>query len=200
MKNDKTTFYEFQRLKRWLLALILAPINLIFIIGCVAQTGFGKSWGSNPMSDTGLIIITILTLLFTINMFFICMKTTIDRDGVHIHMWICPFYGVSKSFLWKDISESYIRKYSPIREYGGWGIRSGGVGNFGLRLKLVRMKGFNIGHDNIAYNMSGNIGLQLVLTNGKKVLIGTNISNELTEALQKIGKSRDELYGERKGK
>ncbi|MBX2959059.1 MAG: hypothetical protein KF732_03800 [Flavobacteriales bacterium] len=64
----------------------------------------------------------------------------------------------------------YVRQYSPLTEYGGWGIR---LGLFG--------KG-------TAYNVSGNKGLQLEFTNNKKLLIGTNKPNELTETLTKIGK------------
>lgn len=39
----------------------------------------------------------------------------------------------------------------------------------------------------MAYNTSGNMGLQLEFTDNKKILVGTNKANELSEALKKIG-------------
>ncbi|MBQ4803289.1 hypothetical protein J8L88_10555 [Aquimarina sp. MMG015] len=71
---------------------------------------------------------------------------------------------------WGSIKQLYIRKYDPIYEYGGWGIRMN-----------IRGKGK-------AFNISGNIGLQLEFLNNKKLLIGTNKPEKLSEALKKIGK------------
>ncbi|MEO0075774.1 MAG: hypothetical protein ABIK31_06695 [candidate division WOR-3 bacterium] len=56
-----------------------------------------------------------------------------------------------------------------MTEYGGWGLR---LGLFG--------KG-------TAFSVSGNKGLQLEFTDNKKLLIGTNKLDELTETLKKIG-------------
>ena len=54
----------------------------------------------------------------------------------------------------------------PISEYLGWGIRAGSNGK--------------------AYNVKGNIGLQLVLKNDKRVLFGTQQPNELQKAIDRI--------------
>ena len=54
-------------------------------------------------------------------------------------------------------------------EYGGWGLRLGLFGN------------------GKAFNVSGDKGLQLEFTDNKKLLIGTNRPEELTETLIKIG-------------
>jgi hypothetical protein len=56
-----------------------------------------------------------------------------------------------------------------LAEYGGWGV-----------------KGFS--GKNRAYNISGNIGLQLTLKNGYKILIGTNNQEKLRMYLQYIVK------------
>ena len=68
-----------------------------------------------------------------------------------------------------ELTKSFVRQYSPLTEYGGWGLR---LGLFG--------KG-------TAYNVSGNKGLQLEFTDKKKLLIGTNKPDELSETLNKIG-------------
>ena len=202
MRNqDNIIFFETQRFNKIFLLLILIPINAINIAGCIVQIGFGKPWGNNPMSDTGLIISMVIILLLTAYMLYFNMKTIVDCDGIHIRIWLFPFYSHSKSFFWEDILEAYIRKYKPILEYGGWGIRLG-LNNTGF--SLIRIKPMNFGNrlnfrKSSAYNMSGNIGLQLVLANGIRVLIGTNSPEELSETLQKLGKSDEKNHGERKG-
>ncbi|MBC8644094.1 hypothetical protein H9W95_08645 [Flavobacterium lindanitolerans] len=67
------------------------------------------------------------------------------------------------------MTKSYVRQYAPIAEYGGWGLRYDFMG-----------KGK-------ALNVSGNKGLQLKFTDNKKLLIGTNKPDELTEILKKLG-------------
>ena len=64
------------------------------------------------------------------------------------------------------IRKIYVRKYKPIWEYLGWGIRFGPSGR--------------------AYNTMGKIGLQLELKNGRKILIGTQKKEELKEIIQKL--------------
>ncbi len=61
-----------------------------------------------------------------------------------------------------------IKKYSPLKHYGGWGYRVG-------------VKG-------VAYNMQGNIGLELILNNNRKVLIGTTNPQELEEVISPFKK------------
>jgi hypothetical protein len=65
------------------------------------------------------------------------------------------------------VSEYYARVYRPILEYGGWGIRCG-------------FKGAR------AYNVSGNKGVQLILQNGKRLLIGSQKPDELVEAINSM--------------
>jgi hypothetical protein len=67
------------------------------------------------------------------------------------------------------LTKSFVRQYSPLTEYGGWGLRPGLFG-----------KG-------TAFCVSGDMGLQLEFTDNKKLLIGTNKPDELTETLNKIG-------------
>ncbi|MCB0473313.1 MAG: hypothetical protein KDC69_02350 [Flavobacteriaceae bacterium] len=67
---------------------------------------------------------------------------------------------------WNDLGKVFIRKYNPVLEYGGWGVR----------LNYYRKRGR-------AFNVSGNIGLQLILKNGKKILIGTHKEYEMKQVL-----------------
>ena len=169
MQNEGITFFEHQRLGKKYLFFVFIPIDILFLFGCYYQLIRGIPWGNNPFPDSGLIITTIIMLLITVNMLWINMETVINNEGIRVNVRLLPFYTKTKTFYWEDISQVYIRKYSPVWEYGGWGIRHG-IGK-------------------IAYIMSGNIGLQLILQNNKKVLIGTNNHEELFEVLQKLGKA-----------
>ncbi|MGK0329715.1 MAG: hypothetical protein ACJAXF_003214, partial [Polaribacter sp.] len=61
------------------------------------------------------------------------------------------------------------RTYLPISEFGGWGLRGGFF--------------FNKGKEK-AVNISGNIGIQLILKSGKKLLIGTQKESEAKSVLE----------------
>lgn len=63
-----------------------------------------------------------------------------------------------------DITSAEPRTYRPILEYGGWGIRYGWRG--------------------MAYNAQGNRGVQLVLRDGRRVLIGSKRSEDLAVAIK----------------
>ena len=111
-----------------------------------------------------LVAFVILTVLY----FAIPAKliTQVRIDGIYVRF--PPFVGTSKFFAWSNIAEIYLREYNPIQEYYGWGIRNGPSG--------------------YAYSVSGTIGLQLILKNGSKVLIGTNHPQEIKEVLGKMNK------------
>jgi len=109
----------------------------------------------------GVIIPVVIVLLF----FSLKLETEVRTDGLYFRFF--PIHRKYHKFDPEQISEYYPRKYRPLREYGGWGIRYG----------------FRTGR---AYNVSGNRGIQLVLKNGNKILIGTRKPDQLTEALSKI--------------
>jgi hypothetical protein len=92
--------------------------------------------------------------------------TQVREDGIYVRF--TPFHRAFKKFGWDNIDHLYLREYNPIREYGGWGIRMGPSGR--------------------AYNVSGNTGIQLVLKNGGRVLIGTRMSDDLGQVLYSLGK------------
>ncbi len=90
-------------------------------------------------------------------------------------MQFFPFFFKFRYFPFSELNNVFVKKYSPMMDYGGWGIR---VGFFG--------KG-------TAYNISGNMGLQLIFNNSKKILIGTKQPLALQNALESIGQYKDEV-------
>lgn len=156
-------FQEKQSFRQIWLWLLLGVPDLIFLTAVYRQLIMNIPFGNNPMSDTGLIITGLLLLLLNLFFFMMQLRTGIHEEGIEVQFY--PVHTDKRMYKWSDISEAYLREYRAISEFGGWGIRSG------------------------AYNVSGNIGLQLVFKNGDKLLIGTAKPEEMAEVL-KVLKSK----------
>jgi len=151
-------FKEEQRFTQWWLWLLLSCIMLIPVYGIIKQLIFKKSFGDSPMSTNGLIIFTIGMILFLVFFLFLRLKTRIDETGVHFQFF--PFHFSARTIAWSELTTAKTKKYRPILDYGGWGIKHG------------------------SYTVKGNIGLQLALKNGKKILIGTQKLQEVNSVLK----------------
>lgn len=90
------------------------------------------------------------------------MVTQIREDGIYVRF--PPFQSGFQKFLWKDIKQVYIRRYNAINDYTGWGIKTGPMG-----------KGFIV---------AGDMGIQIVLKNNYRVLIGTQQSEKVDAILK----------------
>jgi hypothetical protein len=180
-------FEETQRLSQkqiWFGWLVLIACNALFFYGVYKQIIIGQAFGNNPMSDKGLLITTGILLVFSICVMYLSYRsylyTQITKEKIKVLFF--PFHLKCREYDWEQISKAYIRKYNPVLEYGGWGIR---YSRFRLNIGSF-VKGFKA-HQR-AFNVSGNIGLQLEFVNGDKLLIGTQQWEELNEALKKLGK------------
>ena len=171
---ERSYFKEEQKFDQvWFRLLIIlswVPVIVIFGIGLYQQLVLKKPWGNNPTSDTGLLIITAFVFLVmavtTWLSFTLRLITEITDEG--LKYWFPPLINKVKTIPRSMISEFQVRKYNPIGEFGGWGIK---VGTFG------RGK---------AYNVKGNMGLQLLLKNNKKILFGTQRPEALKSAMEKM--------------
>ncbi len=103
----------------------------------------------------------IIAIFFAI----IKLETKVDKDGLYVRFF--PLNIRFKRCSPAEISECFARKYNPLTEYGGWGIR------YSIRYGK-------------AYNARGSEGVQLIFNNGKKLLIGSQKAQELEEAIQSI--------------
>jgi hypothetical protein len=157
-------FEEVQQFRqKWLEGLMLA-VNTLLIAGYFATTFFSAT--ANHEANTGLLAAIILCGLITFLLKRLKLITQVTTEGIQIRF--SPLQTRFILFRWDDIEQLTIRTYNPVLEYGGWGIRFGPSGN--------------------AYNVSGNVGLQLVLRGNRKLLIGTTKAGELIELLQGMGR------------
>jgi hypothetical protein len=111
----------------------------------------------------------ILTILFYVLICVVLLATKLETSitSSKITVQFKPFQRKPISYALEDIATWKVRKYRPIAEYGGWGIR------FGLKGKR-------------AYSIAGRYGIDLKLKNGKIVLIGTQIPEEAERAMTKL--------------
>ena len=166
MKNTPI-FKERQGFRQIWLWLLLAGINVLSIYKIIRQTAESQQNNSNLLNSSDLFIEFGVILLVTLLIAIIRLETQIKQDGIYVRFF--PFHLSFKKYAWDKISKSFVKQYNPIRDYGGWGLR---LGLFG--------KGR-------AFNISGNRGIQLIFTNGKRLLIGTNKPDKAKEALRQIG-------------
>jgi len=168
----KKYFEEKQGFNQLWIKVLMIVITIVALVPVYYETithfTKGTPMGNPPMSDTGTIIfdivITLVIIASTSFIFLIKLKTVIDSEGIHVYFK--PFIR-HKLIKPDDIAKWEVRKYSPIKEYGGWGYR------FGTK------KG-------IAYNTMGNMGLQLRLKKGKDILIGTQRPDAIKRAMEKL--------------
>ncbi|HSI89614.1 MAG TPA: hypothetical protein VK927_00790 [Adhaeribacter sp.] len=162
---EKIYFTERQRFNQWWLWLILLISFALPFYGIYEQLQSPEPF-SDPEKTTGIILTAIIMLPVMALFLFMRLETQIKEDGIYVRFF--PFHLKFRHFPWSETAEAYVRQYSAISEYGGWGLR------FGI---------FGSGK---AYNVSGNQGIQLVFKTGKKLLIGTNKPAEAARVLKEV--------------
>ncbi|HYK57261.1 MAG TPA: DUF6141 family protein [Flavisolibacter sp.] len=108
----------------------------------------------------GIVIFVLINIFLKVKLI-----TQVRTDGIYVRY--APFQPSFSFYPWQSIEEIYIREYNALLEYGGWGVRVSPLG--------------------MAFIASGNTGVQLVLKDGSKVLIGTNQVEEMKMLLKKMG-------------
>ena len=177
--KEGLVFQEYQSLKKWKAAIFFAIIALPLIIGCIIQIGLGKQWGNNSLPNIVLLITTLVLALFGFIFFFVRLETLINKDGVYMQMF--PMQWKFKFIPWDCILNAEVRKASLFM--GDFGF----LPTYTYSFYRLGFKGFNKEH--IA-KISGNIVLQLDLINNEKIVIGTQMPEELMEFLEKFDAER----------
>jgi len=153
-RNSLPIYSETQMFSRWWLLVIFAAALLptIFIyIGISDKT---------PRNIFGPALIGPVLVALLIG--FSNLKTELRPEGLSYNFF--PFHLRWHFIPIEDIEKIYVRKYSPLGEYGGWGIR-----------------GFA---KNRAFNVKGSMGIQLELRNGKRILFGTQKPEEWEKVIK----------------
>jgi len=158
-------FREVQHFRQlWLWFIVLAIAGLA-IYAVIQQLILEKPFGENPAPDPLVLGIGIIFGLALPAAFYVMNLTTEVREN-GLYYRLSPFHWSFQRIDPSEIGKCEAVSYSPLRDYGGWGIRYGIAGK--------------------AYNISGNRGVQLDLVDGRRILIGSQKPDELATALQLI--------------
>lgn len=163
MRHHRTTpFRQVQRPRQlWITAVILG-IGALMWYTFIMQIGFGRTIGTNPMPDSMAVVFwLVFGVGFPVMWWFSRLIVVVDDN--HVLVSYMPF-------LWREIPYAVIREarpltYQPVAEFGGWGIRMW----------------FN--RRRVAYSVSGNQGVELILSDDRTVVIGSQEPQALANAI-----------------
>ncbi len=165
----KVLFSEKQQFRQWWnILLIMAatiPVIVFSIYALYQQMVNGIQVGNEPAPNAVMGVVIVAMSVFLWGYLSAKLEVWIDEDGIHYRFW--PLIFKERLISIHEINRYEIRQYRPIVDYGGWGMK----------------KSFKWGR---AYNISGNIGLQLYLNNNKKVLFGTQRQQAILHAMDTI--------------
>lgn len=162
-------FKETQRFTQpWL--IVLMTVSLVVPIAVL-----GQAFQKGEMSLQAFLITLFVIALSGGIIFIFKLTTRIDEKGIHYQFF--PFHLKMRLINWSEIKKAHVRTYDPIGEYGGWGLKGGYFWR--------KEKG-------IAINVKGDVGIQLELKDDKKILIGTQKTEEAKQVLRKYINKVDE--------
>lgn len=137
-------YREEQKIAPKLMRLVVWFLIALACVLAVGQHSF------KPIRDMFLPVLFVLIIAEAMRLI-----TEVRDDGIYVRLTPFPF----RRIPFDEIASATVRRYRPLVEYGGYGIRYGWNG--------------------MAYNADGVWGVQLVLANGKKILIGSQRSEDL---------------------
>jgi heme/copper-type cytochrome/quinol oxidase subunit 4 len=152
------SFTETQKFNKWwhyLIAgfLVISTTVIFFLV----QSGIVQT--KNNQKEPLFFILTISFLILAFIWFlYLKLETTITEKGILTTFRGIPF--AKKNIEWNEIQSISVIKYSPLTDYGGWGVR------------------YSVSGNGWCYNVSGNYGIKLIRANGKPFLIGTQQQDE----------------------
>ncbi|TXE03633.1 hypothetical protein [Algoriphagus aquimarinus] len=133
--------------------IILAEVPILILLIVLYATSEDKQEMAIALGVVLGTMALILSLILNLK-----LETRIDDDNISFRY--LPFIRTWRQYPKAIIASAEVIKYSPISDYGGWGIK----GN-----KTTK-----------AYSVLGDEGILLDVGEKKKILIGTMKSKELT--------------------
>jgi len=159
--EEKVLFHESQHFSRLWLSILLVGVWCFFLL-IIPTEDYSEI---RSISDIGAIFTPVFASIILLFLISIRLDTKIKQDGIYVRFF--PINIKYRKYSWRMLDKVFVRKYSALFEFGGWGIRG-------------------ITNRNRAFNIWGNTGIQLVKKNGNKLLIGTQKSEEAKEVLNLI--------------
>jgi hypothetical protein len=154
VEGHVTYFHEEQAFSGMLLGALLA-----LVVVPLAFLGFESTQRPVPLVGSLVAIAIFIPIAFI----FFATKLVVDVTGNEVR--------VSFHFVWPtrhiplaEVRRAQARRYSPLLDYGGWGVR------------YAFVRGW-------AFTTGGHDGVLVETTNGKKIMIGSRRAKELESAI-----------------
>jgi hypothetical protein len=162
-EEQNIMFSEVQQFRQWWVWGVIVIAAGFCWYTFIKQVLFGVQVSNRPAPNS-VVIVLWLIIGIGVPLLFWPMKliTQVRTDGVYVRM--APIHWAFQAILFADLQDYTVHNYRPLRDYSGWGIRYGRTGK--------------------AYTVSGNRGVLFTLTDGNRILIGSQRSNELAQAVQ----------------
>jgi hypothetical protein len=162
--SNQPAFHEVQRIRHWWLWAILVLVAGLAWWSFVQQIVLKQPFGDRPGPDWMVWLITAICGAI-VPLVFLVARLEVSVDVAGLRLRYVPFR--DRRIAASQIFSHEVVAYRPLREWGGWGIR------FAFR------RGW-------AYTAYGNRGVQLVLANHKRLLVGSQRPEDLAAALQAL--------------
>jgi len=156
--QEKPLFQEKQRFTQWWLWAIIT-IGLL-----TGSYSVYMKYIEGAISKNIFFIYTLFEAAILLFFVSLRLQTTITKDEIQVLFF--PFHWKKRKYPFSTIKKMEVITYSPIGDYGGWGVRFSTNGK--------------------AFNVKGNKGLKLYFTHRKPLLIGTQKPEELQKTIQTI--------------
>lgn len=162
---DEIKYEETQNITAaWLWTIVIITAVAVWVV-FVTQVILKLHFGSKPIPSVPLFFAWLVSGMFVpYALSSFKLITQIREKGIYV-----SYPPMRSSFIiisYQNIEKCYVREYNAKREYGGTGIMKGESG--------------------LSYSMSGKMGVQLELKDGKKILIGSQKPEELCGEIEKM--------------
>lgn len=155
-----TFFHEEQRFGPW----VWGVLAIVAVVVIVASVAFGFR-DPAPLAAilVGPLVVALITALFA----FAKLVTDVDERGIRVSFHLLwPARDIPAA----DVQRAHAMTYSPLWDYGGWGVR-------------LSWKGW-------AFNTGGEEGVLVETKSGKRIMIGSRRAKDLEAAIARaIGAS-----------
>ncbi|MCL5734573.1 MAG: DUF6141 family protein [Actinobacteria bacterium] len=154
-------FREVQRFRQWFFWIPIAAVTGVVWWQFWEQVVRQHPQGQHPIPNWAAWLLAIVFGLgFPAFAAVVRLITTVTSRELSIRL--APFK--TRRIPLDSIATAMARQYSPMGEFGGWGIR--------------------VSRNGKAYNAYGDMGVQLELKDGSRVLVGSQLSEEFVAALR----------------
>lgn len=160
-------FYEQQAFPQRRVRLLVAIPPAILLLLVLWQVVLGHPVGSRPMSNAGLVVWTIFLWLVYFRLVLVRLVTELTPANLTVSM----------RGIWKkrriavaDIQSIEVVTFDPLRDYGGYGMRTSPKG--------------------VAYIAQGREGVKLHFVQGAPVVVGSAKPSELAAAINRLIQGR----------